>query len=295
MRQRARLIYNPTAGREKIERQIPLILNRLEKAGYESSCIATEKNWSAAREAEQAAKHQFDVVIAAGGDGTIHEVINGLAQVENPPKLGILPAGTTNDFARAMKIPRDLSQACDVIAKGKTVRIDIGKIQDRFFINVAAAGLLSEVVYEAPSRLKSVMGPFAYYAKVLEKLGALHQSFSVTIQTEEKEWTEELLLLIIANSVSVGGFQKFAPLAKLSDGLFDVLLIHKGNIPDLVQIAALAFRGEHIHDSRVTYFQTSHLTVKPSQPVSLNLDGEWGGECVGRFEIISNFLEIFCP
>lgn len=295
MRKRARLIYNPTAGREKIEKNLPMILNQLEKAGYESSCKATEKSWSAAKEAKRAAEDRFDVVVAAGGDGTIHEVINGLAQVANPPKLGILPAGTTNDFARAMKIPRDLSEACEIIAKGKTVSIDIGKTQKRFFINVAAAGLFTEVAYEAPSRLKSVMGPFAYYAKALEKLGNLHRSFSLTIKTEEKEWTEDLLLMIIANSVSVGGFQKFAPLAKLSDGLFDVLLIRKGNIPDLVQIAALAFRGEHIHDSRVTYFQTKSLEITSSQPVSLNLDGEWGGECTGRFEIIPNFLEIFCP
>lgn len=295
MRKRVRLIYNPTAGREKIEKHIPMLLNRLEKAGYESSCIATEKRWSAAEEATRAAKNQFEVVIAAGGDGTIHEVINGLAQVANPPKLGIIPAGTTNDFARAMKIPRDFSQACEIIAQGKTVSVDIGKVQDRYFINVAAAGLFAEVAYEAPSRLKSVMGPFAYYAKALEKLSSLHQSFSLTIKTEDKEWTEELLLLIIANSVSVAGFQKFAPLAQLSDGLFDVLLIHKGNIPDLVQIAALAFRGEHIHDSRVTYFQAKSLEIQPSQPLSLNLDGEWGGECAGRFEIVPNFLEIFCP
>lgn len=295
MRRRARLIYNPTAGRELVEKNLPKLLNRLEKAGYETSCIATEKSWSAAKEAALAAKNQFDVVIAAGGDGTIHEVINGLSQVKKPPKLGILPAGTTNDFARALKIPRDLLQACQVIAQGKTIPIDIGKNKDRFFINVAAAGRLSEVVYEAPSRLKAMMGPLAYYAKVIEKLGTLHKSFSLTIKTEEKEWTEEILLLIIANSVSVGGFQKFAPLAKLSDGLFDVLLIHKGNIPDLVQIAALAFRGEHIHDSRVTYFQTGSLEIQPSQPLSLNLDGEWGGECAGRFEIVPKFLEIFCP
>lgn len=295
MRRRARLIYNPTAGREKFERNLPKILNELEKAGYESSCKATEGRWEAAEEAALAATHQFDIVIAAGGDGTIHEVINGLAQVENPPKLGVIPAGTTNDFARALKIPRDPLQACQVIVQGKTIPIDIGKNKDRFFINVAAAGRLSEVAYEAPSRLKTVMGPLAYYAKAIEKLGTLHKSFSLTIKTDEREWTEEVLLLIIANSVSVGGFEKLAPLAKLSDGLFDVLLIHKGNIPDLLQIAALAFRGEHIHDSRVTYFQTKSLEIQPSQPLSLNLDGEWGGECAGRFEVIPQFVKIFCP
>lgn len=293
--QRARLIYNPTAGRELIEKNLSKILFQLEKAGFETSCRATEKEWNAAKEAALAAKRGFDLVIAAGGDGTIHEVINGLTQSNHPPKLGILPAGTTNDFARALKLPKDLFKACQVIARGKTTKIDIGKNKDRYFVNVAAAGRLTEVTYEAPSRLKTMVGPLAYYAKAIEKLGTLHKSFSLTIKTDEKEWMEEIILLIIANSVSVGGFEKLAPFAELSDGLFDVLLIHKGNIPDLVQIAALAFRGEHIHDSRVTYFQTRSLEIQPSQPLSLNLDGEWGGECNGRFEIVPQFLEIFCP
>lgn len=292
---RARLIYNPTAGRELIEKNLSKILSRLEKAGYETSCLATGGKWHAAEEAVLAAKRKFDVVIAAGGDGTIHEVINGLAQVPTPPTLGVLPIGTSNDFARALKIPRDMFAACEVIADGQTTPIDLGKHHDRYFINVAAAGRLSEVAFEAPSRLKTVMGPLAYYAKVLEKLSTLHKSFMVTLKTEDRKWTEEILLLIIANSVSVGGFGKLAPFAQLSDNLFDVILIHKGNIPDLVQIAALAMKGEHIHDSRVTYFQTRSLEVDTAQSIHLNLDGEWGGDCKGRFEVIPKFLEVFCP
>lgn len=292
---RARLIYNPTAGREVIEKNLSKILSILEKSGYETYSQATKRHWHAAEIAESSAKQGFDVIIAAGGDGTIHEVVNGLAQVKNPPKFGILPAGTSNDFAHALKLPRDLSMACEVIAHGKTRRIDIGKNQDRYFINVAAAGRLSEVTYEAPRRLKTLVGSFAYYAKVLEKLGTIHKPFSISLKTEERQWNEEILLLIIANSVTVGGFEKFAPLAKMSDGLFDVILIHKGNLPDLLHIAALALRGEHIHDSRVTYFKTRHLEVRSSPSLDINLDGEWGGECKGTFEIVPQFLEVFSP
>lgn len=292
---RTRLIYNPTAGREVIEKNLSKILSILEKSGYETSCQATERHWHAAEMAESAAKQGFDVIIAAGGDGTIHEVVNGLAKVSNPPKFGVIPAGTSNDFAHALKLPRDPSKACEVITQGKTQRIDIGKIQNRYFMNVAAAGRLSEVTYEAPRRLKTLMGSFAYYAKVLEKLGTIHKPFSVTLKTEERQWTEEILLLIIANSFTVGGFEKLAPFAKMSDGLFDVILIHKGNLPDLLHIAALALRGEHIHDSRVTYFKTRCLEVHSSPSLNINLDGEWGGACKGTFEIVPQFLEVFSP
>ncbi|MBA4495539.1 diacylglycerol kinase [Paenactinomyces guangxiensis] len=292
---RARLIYNPTAGRELVEKRLPRILDCLEQAGYETSCRATQDQWSAAREAKTAAERGFDAVIAAGGDGTIHEVVNGLASHPHPPKLGILPGGTTNDFARALKLPRDLCKACNIIAAGKTSTIDIGKIGSRYFINVAAAGRITEVTYEAPSRLKTMMGPLAYYAKAIEKLGSLHKPFPIQIKTPRGQWESDILLLIIANSVSVGGFEKLAPSASLSDGLLDVLIIPKTNIPDLLQLAALAYKGEHIYDSRIIYFQTEQLDVDTSEPLKLNLDGEWGGKLAGRFELLPQHLEIFCP
>lgn len=292
---RARLIYNPTAGRELIEKRLSKILNCLEKAGYETSCSATQEKWNAVEEAHKAVNRGFDVVVAAGGDGTIHEVVNGLASHPHPPKLGILPGGTTNDFARALKIPKDLCDACEVIAAGKSKKIDVGKFNDRFFINVAAAGRITEVTYEAPSRLKTMVGPLAYYAKALEKLGTLHKPFPVKIKTPRGEWESEILLLVIANSVSVGGFDKLAPNADLSDGLLDILIVPKTNIPDLLQLAALAYKGEHIYDSRIIYFQTELLDVETPEPVKLNLDGEWGGDLNGRFETLPQHLEIFCP
>jgi diacylglycerol kinase (ATP) len=292
---KARLIYNPTAGREVVERHLDKILARLEEAGYETSYVATQALCHATEEAKQAADREFDVVIAAGGDGTLHEVINGLLRHPSPPKLGILPAGTSNDFAHALKIPRDLIAACQVIVDGQTTRVDVGKWNQRYFINAAAAGRLSEITFEAPSKLKTVMGPLAYYLKALKQLGTLHKTFSLTLKTAERSWKEELLLLIIANSVHVAGFEKLAPEASLSDGRFDVLLIRKGHIPDLLQIAALALRGRHIHDERVEYFQTSQLEVETDQELKLNLDGEWGGECKGVFSVIPQGLEVFCP
>ncbi|KPC72568.1 lipid kinase [Thermoactinomyces vulgaris] len=292
---RARLIYNPTAGRELVVKQLPQLLTKLEQAGFETSCYATTKRWTAAEEARQAAERQFDVVIAAGGDGTIHEVVNGLAGCEHPPKLGILPAGTTNDLARALRLPRDILAACDVITGSRTTLVDVGKFGERYFINVAAAGRITEVTYEAPSRLKTMMGPFAYYAKAIEKLGTLHKPFPLRLQTPRGEWEAEVLLFIIANSVSVGGFERLAPTADISDGLFDVLVVPKTNMTDLLQLATLAMKGEHVHDSRVVYFQTEQIDVDTPETLKLNLDGEHGGDLVGRFEIVPHRLEIFCP
>jgi diacylglycerol kinase (ATP) len=292
---RARLIYNPTAGRELMAKNLSKILDCLEKAGYETSCKSTEDQWGATVEANLAAERKFDVVIAAGGDGTIHEVINGLAPHPHPPKLGILPAGTSNDFARTLKIPKHFIKACEVIATGKTKPIDVGKFKDRYFINVAAAGRITQITYEVPSSLKTMMGSLAYYMKAFEKMGTLLKSFPIHIQSPQLVWEAEILLIIVSNGISVGGFEKLAPLADLSDGLLDVLIIPKMSISEYIHIVTLALKGQHIKDSRVIYFQTDQLDIKTSSTLKLNMDGEWAGDITGRFEVLPNHLEVFLP
>ena len=150
MQKRCRIIYNPTSGREAMKNNLVDILNILERAGYETSAYATtpEPN-SAKNEAERAAKAGFNLIVAAGGDGTINEVVNGIAPLKHRPKLGIIPAGTTNDYARALKIPReDPIGAAKVIAKGQTVKMDIGEAGKNWFVNIAAGNLMSGIFYK---------------------------------------------------------------------------------------------------------------------------------------------------
>ncbi len=142
MQKRCRIIYNPTSGREALKRDLVDILNILEGAGYETSAYATtpEEN-SAQNEAKRAAQAGFDLIVAAGGDGTINEVVNGIAGLKKRPKLGIIPAGTTNDYARALRIPRESPvEAAKVIAAGKSVKIDIGQANEKYFVNIAGVG-----------------------------------------------------------------------------------------------------------------------------------------------------------
>src|SRR5690625_1494397 len=112
---RARIIYNPTAGRESFKKELPDVLARFEQAGYETSAHATTGEGDAILAAKYAVERKFDTVVVAGGDGTINEVINGIAPEDYRPKLGIIPAGTTNDFARALNIPRQIDEAVDII------------------------------------------------------------------------------------------------------------------------------------------------------------------------------------
>jgi len=290
---RARLIYNPTSGREEIKRRLPDILQKLDRGGIEASCHATESEGDATLAAAEAVDRGFDMVIAAGGDGTLYEVINGMANKPNRPPLGILPLGTTNDFARALGIPKHWEYACDLITQQYTQTVDLGRANQRYFINIAGGGSLTELTYEVPSKLKTMIGQLAYYMKGLEKMTRLRPTMLRLEAKEIGEIHEEIMLFLICNSNSVGGFEKLAPSASLSDGLFDVIVLRKCNLAEFIRIASLALRGEHLNDPHLIHFQTNQLKVTTPDYVQLNLDGEYGGTLPCTFTLLPSHLQIF--
>ncbi|MBO8164787.1 MAG: diacylglycerol kinase [Brevibacillus sp.] len=294
---RARIIYNPSSGRELVRRRLPDILDFLEGAGYETSCHATKGKNDATEEAERAVARGFDVIIAAGGDGTIYEVVNGMAEKKHRPALGIIPCGTSNDFARALGIPRSIGQSCEIIARGRKQRIDLGRVNDRYFINIAGGGSLTELTYEVPSKLKTMLGQLAYYVKGIEKLPSIRPT-RMRLQTRDRVVIDdEIMLFLVANSHAVGGFDRLAPNASLSDGLLDCLVLKKTSLPDFIRLATLAIKGEHIKDPRILYFQTDYLKAVASDPgeVHLNLDGELGGQLPCECRALPGHLEVFVP
>ncbi|AAP24356.1 diacylglycerol kinase [Bacillus tropicus] len=294
MMKRARIIYNPTSGRELFKKSLPEVLQKLEQAGYEASCHATTGPGDATVAARQAADRKFDVVIAAGGDGTLNEVVNGLVGHEHRPKFGIIPVGTTNDFARAIGVPRSIEEAADIICEGKTVPLDLGRANDTYFINIAGGGRITELTYEVPSKLKTVLGQLAYYLKGIEMLPSLHPTY-VEIEYDGKLLQEEITMFLITNTRSVGGFEKVAPYASINDGLFDLLVLKKGSIADLIKAATQAQRGEHINNPKVLYTQANRIKVHSPDKLMINLDGEYGGDAPMEFENIYHCLELFVP
>jgi diacylglycerol kinase (ATP) len=289
---RVRLIYNPSAGREEMKRVLSELLHKLDRAGMETSCFATERDGDATRAAADAVERGFDMIIAAGGDGTVSEVINGMAECEKRPPLGILPFGTTNDLARALGIPRQWEYACDLILAQNTRPVDVGQVNGRYFINIAGGGSITELTYEVPSKMKTLLGQLAYYMKGLEKLPRL-RPLKLHLRSPEREFHEEAMLFLIANTNSVAGFERLAPDATIDDGLFDVIVVRKMNLADFLRVVILALRGEHLHDPGVLHFKTRELEVSCDEGVQLNLDGEFGGHLPCHFKMLPNHLQIF--
>ena len=294
---KARLIYNPTSGQELMKCHVGEVLDILEGFGYESSAFQTtpEKN-SARNEAERAAKAGFDLVIAAGGDGTINEVVNGIAPLKHRPKMAIIPTGTTNDFARALKIPRgNPVAAAKVIGKNQMVKMDIGRARnDTYFINIAAAGSLTELTYSVPSQLKTTFGYLAYLAKGAELLPQVSK-VPVKITHDEGVFDGEASMIFAAITNSVGGFEQIAPYAKLDDGLFTIIIVKTANLLHLLSLIRLLLSGKHIYDKRIEYIKTSKIVIEPQSDkrMMINLDGEYGGDAPITLTNLKNHITFF--
>ena len=292
---RARIIYNPTSGREIFKKHLPEVLEKLEVAGYEASCHATTCAGDATVAAKIAVERGFDTIIAVGGDGTLNEVVAGISGFEKRPRIGLIPMGTTNDFARAVHIPRKIDEAIDIIIKGDTLPVDVGLLNDeRYFINIAAGGRITELTYEVPSKMKTVLGQLAYYLKGIEMIPSI-KATHMHIDIDGEVFDGNAMMFLCGLTNSVGGFEKLAPDASINDGLFTVIVLKECNIADFIKLASLALRGEHLSDERVIYKKANRVVVKSDDEVHLNLDGEYGGDAPAIFQNLKQHIEVFVP
>ncbi|HFU4376701.1 TPA: diacylglycerol kinase family lipid kinase [Streptococcus suis] len=305
-RKRARLIYNPTSGQEIMKKNVADVLEILEGFGYETSAFqTTAAKDSAKNEAKRAAEAGFDLVIAAGGDGTINEVVNGIAPLENRPKMAIIPTGTTNDYARALKVPRgNPVEAAKLIGKNQTILMDIGLAknqkngihQEHYFINIAAAGTLTELTYSVPSQLKTMFGYLAYVVKGAELLPQV-QFTPVRVSHDQGIFEGSVSMIFVALTNSIGGFEQIVPDAKLDDGNFTLLMVKTGNLFEILHlIRQVLDGGKHIDSDLIEYIKTKKLTIEhvnTDNRLLLNLDGEFGGDAPVELNNLQNHIEFF--
>ncbi|WP_405054548.1 diacylglycerol kinase family lipid kinase [Streptococcus handemini] len=302
-RKRARLIYNPVSGQEMMKKNVAEVLHVLEGFGYETSAFQTspEKD-SAKNEATRAAKAGFDLVVAAGGDGTINEVVNGIAFLPKRPQMAIIPTGTTNDYARALKIPRgNPVEAAKVIGKQQTILMDIGLAKnqqsgDNYFINIAAAGTLTELTYSVPSQLKTIFGYLAYVVKGAELLPQV-QFTPVRVAYDDGVFEGKISMIFVALTNSIGGFEQIVPDAKLDDGMFTLIMVKTGNLFEILHLIRLVIDGgKHVDSDKIEYIKTRQLTIESlddSNRMMLNLDGEYGGDAPVELINLANHIEFF--
>lgn len=291
---KAIIIYNPTSGNETFKKHLPYALEKIASAGYEVLAHATTCAGNATEAAKEAAENDCDLVIAAGGDGTIHEVLNGIAGLKKRPTLGVIPVGTTNDFGRAIRVGGSIERAIDVIAAGHKVPLDIGKFNDTYFIYVACAGVLTPLSYETSSSLKTKFGKLAYVAKGVELLPTI-KATRMRIEHDNGVFDDEAMCFFVANTNSVAGFEKLAPDAELYDGEFVVLIVKKVSLLQIGILMKDVQIGKHIDNPHIEYIKSKRLKVTCEDDLLINLDGERGGKAIGELVNLNRHIEIIVP
>jgi lipid kinase YegS len=223
------------------------------------------------RFARDGAARGVDAVIAAGGDGTINEVLNGLDGSDVP--LGIIPLGTANDFARQVGIPDDPDHAMDVVLRRSPRTIDTADLNGRRFLNVSSGGVAAEATAETPAEAKEQLGPLAYAITGVRKLADL-QPRRAHITAPDIDLECEFLLFAVGNARTTGGGARITPRALVTDGLLDLCIIEAMPRADFAKLLLRVKKGEHLDGDHVRYYQVPSVTIAADGPVTVNVDGE---------------------
>src|SRR5215216_716741 len=263
----ALVIHGSRADRADVRHLVSWVRDK----GHFVESMITFNAGDAAAFAADAAQRGVDVVAAAGGDGTLNEVVNGLDGYDVP--LGIIPLGTANDFARQVGIPADADHAMDVILQRKPRRLDTASLNGRRFLNVSTAGVGAQATAETPPEVKESLGPIAYAISGMRKLAdfrAQHARFVGDGFTYEGEF----LMFAVGLTRSTGGGTMVTPMASTTDGLMDLCIVEGMSRGEFARIVLRVKRGEHIGQDGVHYVQVKAVTVEGREPIAVNVDGE---------------------
>lgn len=291
---KAMIILNPSSGKEKAADYTEKIEEHLRDRYEEIDIRRTEKEGDAAAFATEACIALYDAIIAMGGDGTVNEAINGLAEKAHRPALGIIPLGTVNDFARALTIPLDPYEAISILDEQNLQPVDIGKINGDYFANVIAVGAIAEASYSVSPELKTRLGSLAYFMEGAKSFLS-GEAIEVRVEHENGKWEGQTFLLLATLTNSVGGFEALAPEASVNDGKLHAFIIKKMSVPKIASLIPSLLKGELEESEEVEYIQTSYLNVTSDKAHVVNIDGEEGEPLPFNAKVLPSHLEVFVP
>jgi diacylglycerol kinase (ATP) len=274
---RACLILNPSSGRERGPEHLESVKAALHGPFDEVTTTVTGGDGDAERAAVAAAADGCEALFIAGGDGTVNEAMNGLwgAGALDALAVGIIPFGTGNDFAATLGIPKETDAALGVLLEGREVRVDLGQVNGRVFVNTSGGGFIGEVSAAVTPQLKTIAGRLAYLIGGAQALLEFNPvAATVTIHPGHLRVRHELYAFAVCNSRLIGGGRLIAPDAVIDDGLLDVCLIESMSALEFVALARKVADGQHVADPRVSYFQASAVDIELAREINVNTDGE---------------------
>lgn len=273
--QKVKFIYNPLAGDHLIMDKLDQVVDLHQKNGYllVPARLGPEMDM---RRALEDAKEGYHHILIAGGDGSVDLLINEMKRRDLDLPIGILPMGTANDYARFLGIPKDIELALTRMFRHAPRKMDIGKINEKYFLNVASTGLFTDVSQKTQDELKNSIGKLAYYIKGIEQIPTFRK-IPVKVTSQHGSFEGDMYALLVFNGRTAGNLD-LAYKSKADDGLLDVILIKASNFKEIVPLLAKMLRGDHLEDPvGLLYFQTDEITIDTTDPLIVSdIDGERG-------------------
>lgn len=287
------LVYNPVSGDALFKYKLDEMIEKFER--YHCLVVPYRTkvdNKAAFPDFVQAV--QPDGIIIAGGDGTVHDIVNILIS-EKLDKLpvGLIPSGTSNDFASFLGIDKNLDHYLQTVARGATIPIDIGKIGEQYFINVASAGVLTSVAHKVDAGLKNAIGKMAYYLRGLGEIPNFHAR-KMRITADQTVIDEKVLLFVIINSGTVGSMKNVAMKARVNDGKLDLLVVKQCGMPELMTLMMEMLAGSDLTSHKsVIYLQAKDIHIECEEEIESDLDGELGPRLPLNVTTLQGKIQLF--
>jgi diacylglycerol kinase (ATP) len=289
---KAVFIYNPASGDQTVPGRLDYIIEKFQSkniilqpyrmyCGDDDNLVHVLKSvW-------------LDFAVISGGDGTLNKVVNILLKNDIRLPIGIIPSGTCNDFARSLNLPSALEFCLDVILKGNIAEVDIGLINEKdYFLGTCAGGFIVDVSFNTDSELKRNFGPFAYYLKALNEVNNKH-SFRIEIKTENEVIKKEVLMFMVLNGKTAGGFSNIVKDADYSDGIMDIVLIRNCSHLDLANLLFMVLNNEFSSNKNVTLLRSRTCSITGPRDVPISLDGEKGDGLPLSIRFLNKEMRIF--
>ena len=289
---KVKFIYNPNSGDKKIAGALDKIIETYQGYGYSVTTFRLSKDRPIS-DAFFDIKNNYDHILVSGGDGTVDLIVNTMKNLDVDIPIGILPSGTANDFAKAVNLSFDPKVCIERIIKSKPKKIDIGKVNHKYFINVASAGMFTDVSQKINPDFKNSMGKVSYYIKGIEE--ALYmRKFNIEVTSEEMNYNGDMYLMLIFNGKTAGNIN-LAYKAEVDDGLLDVIIVKKILLPNMLPLFISILKGEHLegyNKEEILFFRTKKLTINCRDNLTTDIDGEKGPDFPLEIECIKDGIEL---
>lgn len=287
------IIVNPSSGSEEAEEYVKQLKNRLSEQYEHIVTKETQKAGDAINFASQASKERFDAIILMGGDGTVNEGINGVAKQDYQPTIGIIPLGTINNFAQVLGISMEPKEAINQLNVKSKKNIDVGKVNDLFFVSTVSVGSIPETVQKVDKDAKSKFGPLAY---VLEGVKALNDDETATFQMtiDDKDFEDKYSLLLIGLSQSIIGIGTVFSSAKIDDGYLNMLCLKASTVTEKVKLIPEILRNDDNYSDKLVYkrFKIADIKTKENKAFVTTVDGNEGPAFPVHLEVYQRFLTV---